>query len=140
MRDLLNYFTYYSSYPFRSIFAYIPSSLFLSFLSLRVVRHSETHSMGQNRGQNPYAFSAVIDQFNKADSKIISSYYIYIILTSISFAKILYIFYFNYCRDTFFHSFNVKSYNLKITIVEILPTSPFNQFGVIISNIVSTGT
>ena len=70
MMDILNYFTYYSSYPFRSIFAYIPSFPFLSFLSLRVVRHSETLLIGQNWGQNPYDFSAVIDQFNRADSKI----------------------------------------------------------------------
>ena len=70
MRDYSLYNTYVLSHPFRSIFAYISSSPFSSFLSLRVVRHSETLLMGQNWGQNPYAFSAVIDQFNKADSKI----------------------------------------------------------------------
>ena len=96
MRDYSLYNTCVLSHPFRSIFAYISSSPFSSFLSLRVVRYSETLSMGQNWGQNPYAFSAVIDQYNKADSKIISSYYIYVILISISFVKVLYIFfYFN---------------------------------------------
>ena len=85
--------------------------------------------MGQNWGQNPYAFSAVIDQYDKANSKI-------------NF-KLLHVYYTHinqHCRDIFFHSFDVKSYNLKITIVEILTTSPFNQFRVIISNIVSTVT
>lgn len=96
MRDYSLYNVCVLLHLFRSIFAYISSFPFLSFLSLRVVRHSQALSMGQNWGQNPYAFSAVIDQYNKADSKKISSYYIYIILTSISFVKVLYIFfYFN---------------------------------------------
>ena len=75
MRDILNYFTYYSSYPFRSFFAYIPSSLFLSFLSLRVVRHSETLLTGQNWGQNPYAFLLLLINTIKQIPRLISSYY-----------------------------------------------------------------
>ena len=75
MRDILNYFTYYSSYPFRSIFAYISSSSFSSFLSLRVVRHSETLSMGQNWGQNLYAFLLLLINSIKQIPRLISSYY-----------------------------------------------------------------